>query len=89
VCSSSHTTTPSWYPYYNLLANMMCGTIYCFPMIYYIYVYVWVVMYSWQLWNTLLIGCIQVCYLLWWYYVLIYECTHMLGMHKVVIVSCC
>jgi hypothetical protein len=24
-------------------------------------------------------GCIHVCYLLWWYYVLMYECTHMLG----------
>jgi hypothetical protein len=25
-------------PYCNILANMMCGTIYCFPMIYCIYV---------------------------------------------------
>jgi hypothetical protein len=76
--SSRSTTTPSW-SYCNLLANMMCGTIYCFPMIYCIHVEVWVVFCSCQLWNTSLIGCIQVCYLLWWYYVLIYECTHMLG----------
>jgi hypothetical protein len=38
--SPSSTTTPPYYPYCNLLENMMCGTIYYFPMIYCIYVHV-------------------------------------------------
>jgi hypothetical protein len=41
--SPSSSTAPPHHPYFNILANMMCGTIYYFPMIYCIYVYVWVV----------------------------------------------
>jgi hypothetical protein len=41
--SPSSSTTPPHHPYSNLLANMICGTIYYFPMIYCVYVYVWVV----------------------------------------------
>jgi hypothetical protein len=41
--SPSSSTEPPHHPYCNLLANMMCGTIYYFHMIYCVYVYIWVV----------------------------------------------
>jgi hypothetical protein len=36
----SSSTTPPHHPYFNILENMMCGTIYYFSMIYCIYVYI-------------------------------------------------
>ena len=80
ACSSSTSTARSAPSLHcNLLANTMYDAILysldilCLP------VYVWVVNCSWQWWNSSLIGCIQVCYLLWLSLCTIYECTHMLG----------
>jgi hypothetical protein len=77
---------PLHHPHYNLLANKIFEAIYYIPVICCVAMSCvkWLLVHD----NDDIVcfdGCIHVCDLLWWFYVLMYKCMHMLGncMHKV------
>jgi hypothetical protein len=77
--SSTSTTTSPSHPHRNFFVNVMYGAFYYFCLnVLQLYVLIWVVTCSWRWWNCSFDGSIHVCCLLWWSYILIYKCIHML-----------
>jgi hypothetical protein len=75
--SSSSTWKSSSKPHYNLLTNIMFDYI---PVIYCIATpCVELLLVHGNCGIVIFDGCIHIYYLLWWYYVLMYECTYMLA----------
>jgi hypothetical protein len=58
--------------------DIWCNILYSRDLLYHC-VLCWVITCSWQWWYSSSWWLHICCYLLWWSYVLMYECTHMVG----------